>query len=364
MEPLTLTTLVQRLDEKGAPAVCARNDGAWNTPESAVPGDVRGLAAALRGYGLTPGARAAVLGTEGYGPLRDGLAVIAAGAVLVPLGSSLSDDALRRALSLTGAVHAIASDERQLARILALRPDLPALELVLLSSAAPSERRPAAMLVAAAIEVGTSALAEEPELLQAAAAEGERAAACLLVDAEAPAREVTRPQLLALTHAVAQAVGVREGSTVLCAVPGLWRLAAAVAVLSRGATLALPESGTRPDAGLDQRPADAVLLDVAGLERLRRAWIEDIDAKPWMARAATRWAMRQGQDVERRRWKYRLAEQVALRGLRNKLGGRATALEVIANERGGTSREVEAFFASVGLPIRYFSPGAGPSLAR
>jgi len=59
-----------------------------------------------------------------------------------------------------------------------------------------------------------------------------------------------------------------------------------------------------------------------------------------------------------------LAEQVALRGLRKKLGGRATALDVITTSRGGASAEVDRFFAAVGLKIRYLSPDTGSILAR
>jgi long-subunit acyl-CoA synthetase (AMP-forming) len=366
MGPSALSALIEGLAGDGQSAVFSRAGGAWRRPETRFGDQVRGLAAALSGYGLSVGARAAVLGTEGYGTLCGGLAVLAAGATLVPLDPGIPDDPLRRVLASTGAVHAIASDERQLARILALRPELPALELVLLISASLSERKPPALLVPAAIEIGSAALAADPALLRRVLAESEGGTACVLIDARGQTRPITRTALLGLAASLGKSMDLKPRTTVLSALPvgGVTRLGAALAALSRGATLLLADPEERPDSGLDQRPADAILLDVAGLERLHRAWIEDIDATPWLRRAATRWALRHAREPERRGWKYRVAENVALHRLRDKLGGRTSTLDVVTTTRGGASSEVESFCAAVGLTIRYFSPDAGAALAR
>lgn len=367
--PMGNNALSSFIDGPGAnvgPVVLSRRNGAWSVPAADFGDEVRGLAAALSGYGLGPGARAAVLGSEGGGTLRAGLAVIAAGATVVPLDPSLSDDGLRRAMASTGAVHAIASDERQLARILALRPDLSALELVLLMSAAPSERKPAALLVEAAIAVGLASLASDPGQLRRALAASEGTAACLLVNPSGEIRDVGRTTLLALAHAMSQALGLARGKTVLASLPvgGVERLGASLAALSQGATLLLPDPAERPDAGLDQHPADSVLLDVTGVERLFRAWSEDIDAKSWLGRGVMRWALREGRAAERNAWKYRVADRFALRELRGKLGGRAAGLDVIVNTGRRASPEVEAFFAATGLSLQYHSPDTDTALAR
>jgi len=366
MGPNALSSLIDGAGAGTPPAVLSRRNGAWDPQETSFGDEVRGLAAALSGYGLRAGACAAVLGSEGCGTLCAGLAVVAAGATLIPLDPALSDDALRRVLASTGAVQAIASDERQLARILALRPDLSALELVLLMSAAPSERKPAALLVQAAVAVGTASLAGDPDLLRRALAESEGGTACLLVDVAGETRPVSRAALLTLVGAIAQAVGVAGGKTMLAALPvgGVERLGASLAAFSRGATLLLPDPAERPDAGLDRYPADAILLDVTGLERLYRAWIEDIEAKSWLGRRVIRWALRQGRETEHDGWKHRVADSLALRGLREKLGGRAAGLDVIATARGGASSEVDAFFAAAGLSLRYLSPNTAAALAR
>lgn len=361
-----LSSLIDGPGTDAGPLVFSRGNGAWNAPAAPFGDGVRGLAAALSGYGLGAGARAAVLGAESYATLQAGLAVLAAGATLIPLDPSVSDDGLRRALGSTGAVQVVASDERQLARVLALRPDLSALELVLLMAAAPSERKPAALLVESAIAVGLASLASDPGQLRRAYIESAGHAACLLVGSSGEIAEVGRARLGSCIDALALDLGLARGKAVLACLPvgGIVRLGASLAALSQGATLLLPDPAERPDAGLAQNPADIVILDTSGLERLFRAWNEDIEAKSWIGRGMTRWALREGRKAERSGWKHGLADRFALRELRGNLGGRAAGLDVIASGGPGASSEVEAFFAATGLPVRYPSPDSGAALAR
>jgi len=361
-----LSTLIEHLGGDARPAVLSHAAGAWGPLAGSFGHDARALAASLAGYGLSAGASVAVLGKEGYGTLCGAIAVVAAGGTVVAVDPAVSDDGLRRMLATTGAVHAIASDERQLARILALRPELPALELVLLVAAPPSERKPAALLVPAAIEVGSAALAADPDLLRAGLAESEDGPACVLIDGRGEARGTSRSALLALADTMAAAMGIAPGMTVLSSLPvgSLERLGIALATLGRRARLLLPDPAERPDLGLSEHPPDAILLDVPSLERLYRAWMEDIQAKSLLGRAATRWALRQAGASGRGGWRHGLAERVALRALKDKLGSRTTALHVIATERGGASSEVESFYTTVGLAVRYLTPGTGAVLAR
>lgn len=358
-----LSSLVDGPGDGALPAVFSRLDGTWESSRGSFRREVRSLAAALSTYGLGPDTRAAVLGSESGETLRAGLAVIACGATLVPLDPALPDEALRRVLASTAAVHAIASDERQLARILALRPELPALELVLLSSAAPSERKPAALLVDAAMSVGAAALVEDPAMLRDVLDSAADSGACVLIDAAGQTTPVSRTALIARSEAFAKGLALTPGVTLLASLPvgGIERLAMALAALSRDATLLLADPAARPDSGLDQRPAELIVLDPARLERLHRAWIEDIEAMSWVARRVTTWALRQPQGAG---WKQALAERLALRGLREKLGGKASGFSVIGPQRVGAPSQVEAFFASAGLTVRYGAGDSAVSLAR
>jgi hypothetical protein len=126
----------------------------------------------------------------------------------------------------------------------------------------------------------------------------------------------------------------------------------------------LPDPGERPDAGLVERPVDVMLLDPAGLARLHRAWLEDIESMSWLGRGATRWALRQGLESNRQGWKQRVAEAIALRRFRAKLGGKALGLEVVGAPATGGATEVDSFFATVGLSLRYHDSLAAVSLAR
>jgi long-subunit acyl-CoA synthetase (AMP-forming) len=366
MSPATLASLLDVLGADASPIVRSRHQGAWDAQGARFGGEVLGLAAALSGYGLAPGACAAVIGSEGRGTLCAGLAVIAAGATLVPIDVSLSDDALRTALVSTGAVHALASNERQLARVLALRPELSALELVLLMSAEDSERKPAALLAETAMRVGAASLVVDPGGLRRALAEGEGGTACHVVDAVGGIRPVGRASLLAMANAITEAVALERDMSVLVALPvgGVERLAASLAALCRGATLLLSDPSERPDAGLGQQPADRILLNLAGITRLHRAWVEDIDAKSWIGRTSVRWALRQAASSAASGWRQRVADQLVLRGLREKLGGRAAAIDVFVGHEPRPSTEIESFFASAGLSLRYFSSGTAARLAR
>lgn len=366
MGPNALTSLADGPPKDPLPVVQSRENGVWSPPTSRFAEEVRELAAALSAYGLTSRDCAAVLGTDGSDTLRVALAVLTASATLVSLDPSIGDDALRRVLESTRAVHAVASDERQLARILALRPDLPALDLVLLMAAAPSERKPPAMLVAAALEVGAARLREDPQCLARVSAEGGGEPACLLVDARGEGRAVGREALSALTGRIEEALGVAPGRTVLIALPtvGVERLGAVFAAFSRSATILLSDPSERPDAGLADRATDAIVLTVPGLERLHRAWLEDIEARSWPQRRLTRWAMRLGRDAAPRTWKHALADVLVLRGLRAGLGERVAELTVIETPRGRASSEVETFFNAVGLTVRYVRRENGDSLAR
>ncbi len=366
MGPAALSSLLDALGADPSPVVLSRGQGAWDAEGTRFGVEVLGLAAALSGYGLRVGGCAAVLGSEGRGTLGAGLAVIAAGATLVPLDPAISDDALRRVLVSTGAVHVVASDERQLARVLALRPELPDLELVLLMSADRSERKPTALLAETARQVGAASLVVDPGGLRRAVAESEGGTSCLVVDAAGEVRPVGRTALLALGDVIARALAVERGTTVLVALPvgGVERLAVSLAAMCRRATVLLADPAERPDAGLGEHPADRILLDVEGLARLHRAWIEDIEAKSWIGRGITRWALGQGGSPERHGWRYRVAETFALRGLRDKLGGRAPVLDVIASGGRPASSEVDSFLTGAGLTLRYLPPGSPGGMAR
>ena len=288
-------------------ALSVRTAGSW-PPRAEDPTETaRPLAAALIGYGLYPDA---------------------------------GDDRIRDGLARTRAVQAIVSDEIQLARLLAMRPDLPSLGLVLLMTASPSERRKAALLADEAITVGRERLAEDPDLLRRSlGVKDERAPAVLFPADGVGEKAISRAELTKMAGRISDTLGVQSGAAFLVALPvsALARLAASLAALAHGATLCLP-------AGKDG-------LDAVALAHLGEAWNAQIDARGWLARTAIRWALRVGTESQGRPWAMRVAELVALRALRQRLGGKLTRIHVIGPP---IHPDTASLFQAIGAPIRPF----------
>ena len=325
----------------------------WEDGGAEFGGQVRALAAAMIGYGLDPSAPVAVLGDAGIDALKAELAVLVAGGCLVSTDPALGETAIAHALAASEIVQAVACDERQLAYLLALRPELPSLDLILLMKAKPSERKPAALLASSAIASGTARLENDPETLRAALAAAKPTDRAVLYWRVAGASEaLSRAGLATLAERVAKAVQPARGRPVLVAVDAASpvRLAATVAVTDRDGALLLADAHERPDSGVRERSAHAALLSSHALSRLAQAWKHDIDRRSWPARTIARWSLRQRPKPES--WKRRLADLVTLRKLRAQLGTDIGHLDVVRQKPARLDPATDTFFEIVGLPVR------------
>jgi long-subunit acyl-CoA synthetase (AMP-forming) len=110
-----------------------------------------------------------------------------------------------------------------------------------------------------------------------------------------------------------------------------------------------------------------MLLSDESLEVLRRGWQEDLDGRSWIGRGIARWSLRQGAEAGRAGWKFRIAESLTLRGLRERLGGRLERLHVIHKRSTPIDPAVAAFFEAIGLPVHYLdhseATDSGPVIA-
>jgi len=363
-------SIIDGLATVATPEAYARLDEGWTSTGGELGAEVRGLASALVGYGLAPGGRVAVLGSEGCETLTAQLAVIVAGGCLVLPEPGLSDAALADALGASEIAQAVAADEDQLARLLALRPDLPTLELVVLMKARPSERKPAALLASTAIAAGEERLRHQPDLLRSVRGSSNPAEAAVLFWRSAGASQAMPRSLLeGLAERLATVIQPARERAVLMALEGgtAARLALGLAVASKDGTLLLADPKDRPDSGLDERPAHAVVLSFQAVGQLEKAWREDIDRRSLVSRLVARWSLRQPRRSERGRWKRRLAELLVLRELRSTLGPDVRHLDVVRQKLSRLDPMSEAFFESIGLPVRYFEGsvhlGPGPAIA-
>jgi hypothetical protein len=219
LNPTSLDSLLMRAGSRDDPALWHRERGAW-TPGGDSPGrDIRELAAALIHFGIGAGRTALVLGGEGPDTTRAALAVLTAGACLVRLDAGASDALLLEALHASRVALALVEDDRQLQRVLALRPDLPELELVILLAGEQSERKAAALLVASAVDIGAALLDRDPRVLARARADLPEVAPAVLVPSGARLTPLSADAMAALAHRLTDEVSVGPGRAVLVMLP-------------------------------------------------------------------------------------------------------------------------------------------------
>jgi AMP-binding enzyme len=361
-----LSAFLDRLATNARVVVRARRGASWHDGGPEFAADARAIAAALAGYGLGPGTSAAVLGSGGCDTLKAELAVLVAGASLVSVDPRTPNEAVARALESRGVVHAIAVDEDHLRRVLAVRPDLPALELVLLMTARPSERKPAAFLAESAIPIGAAALEADPALLQHALVEGARAQSVAFVGAQGDVAAFGRASVLALGDHLATTVAAKSGAAILMALPaaGLHRFAAAAGVLGKGAPLALADPVGAPDAGLTESPVSTMILSPDALRRLRHAWEAEIRGRSWLGRAIARWSIKQGGVLDKTGWKHKIADVMTLRAFRRKLGSGSVPILVVSGKGDRPDAATVRFLGAFGLTISNFGENTATPLAR
>ena len=169
-QPRTLPALFESAVERFADNVLVRekHDGAW---QGTTYREMRALAhrcaAGLRALGLAKGERVALI-AEGRRewPVSE-LGILYAGGINVPISVKIEElGELRFRLAHAGCRMAIASGS-QSRKILGVRADLPALELLILLDA-PDEPVPGTMLLSEVLERGAACLREDPNCVDAA----------------------------------------------------------------------------------------------------------------------------------------------------------------------------------------------------
>lgn len=355
----SLESLLKRAATRDDPALWHRQQGAW-TPGGEAPGrDVRELAAALQHFGVSSGKCALVLGGENPDTARASIAVLVAGACLVRLDASVTDALLRHALEDSHVALVLVEDDRQLGRVLALRPELPELELIVLLAGEPSERRAAALLVGAVVDIGAGLLDRDPAILERGRGETKGSAIALLVPSGERLRGLSADALAAAADRWTDEVSVGPGRIVLVALPpdGIESIPVVLGALARGATLLVVAAGETVGEGLRERAPDGAFVSSRLLAQLHEEWRSDLSGRSWWGRAVTEWAVAEGADPARHPRRYRLAEVFVLSRLRRRWGGRLRGIAVLGPP---APPEVSEFFASVGVPL-YVMPGVAPA---
>ncbi|MCX4958831.1 AMP-dependent synthetase/ligase [Streptomyces virginiae] len=132
--PSTLAVFTQWTEERYGPESALRfrsSEGTWHTRTYAeLAAEVRAVGCALLGLGVAAGERVAVLAETRPRWTYTHFGLLAAGAVLVPVYPTAGEEELAWVLADSEAVVVVCDDDRQAARVEALRPKLPALRAV------------------------------------------------------------------------------------------------------------------------------------------------------------------------------------------------------------------------------------------
>jgi long-chain acyl-CoA synthetase len=317
------------------------------------------LAAALVTYGLTAGARVAVLTGDGGDALLGALAAVRAGGTLVPLDPGAPDAALLEAFLEGSVKQALVADEALLRRVLSIRPDLPDLDLVLLLRE-PREGRAAAMTVGGACAVGADALTHEPDLLPARPAENGRAPAMIRVGRGRDLR-LTHENVLAAADAATAALGMERDQSLLSALSPAdpAHLALALACAARGARLAhVSGAGAVGEALRTVRP-DIAVLPRSSAGELRSHIEAAAGAGGHLGRWLLGFALRQGSRRSRAdlaacrlpsasAWGFSIAKALVVRRIHEAVGGRLSRLVSLGDPLPAAE---SLFFLHLGIPF-------------
>ncbi len=323
----------------------------------------RDLALALSGYGLAPGDRAAVASRDAGHVLLGFLAILRAGGVPVLLDPGLPSGDFLDALRGTEARQILVEDERCLAVVLGLRPDLPSLDLAMLFRASPGLS--AAITVADACAAGDRPRSERggeggPPV---PAERGEGTVALRFAGFAGSLRSsaLTGPAIAEGARTFVERLGIASRETVLAALPASdpTVLALALACLGRGARLAhlAPEADLA--AGLDALRPEVVLFGSDRLPEFRDRVLQGARADRIVAGALLRLALSEGrrrgaEDLAAGRlpasrpWRWRLAEAAVLGRVRAIGGGRVRALVPLGAP---SDPSVSSFFLDAGFPL-------------
>ncbi len=260
---------------------------------------VREIAAALRAYGAEPGDLVAILSPPRLEAAIVDLAIHLVGGVGLALDPGLGESDLLGVLRRVRPRQVLVSDTRQLDKIVAIRPELASLEIVLLFDAPLGDRRTAATSLKDALAVGTEVLARDPTLLDGArVASGEHPARLIARRARGEPEDVVLSQanLIAGTRALAGALPLGPDDVVLSSLPvtRASRHELELLCLFRGAVLAT--AGDPAKIGDDLVSLRPTMLVAASdhVEELARRIEPAVRSRGWPVRAALGWAIERG----------------------------------------------------------------------
>jgi long-chain acyl-CoA synthetase len=337
---------------------------AVGTPEAAR--FVREFAAGLSAYGLATGDRVALVAAPEPESWLAELAVMAAGGVAVPIYRPMHEDGLRAVLAAARARYVLAGDPALLDQVLAVRFDLPDLELAFLAKAPLDGSTPAATLYDGLLARGRGQIGSDPSF-SPRPVDGP---ALLTPRTESPdLAGFTGEELVTAAALLAAAVPLDpKADRLLVALPDgseeqrswLW------AGMLQGVPSVCGSVGDGLREGLGRVRPTVLAADRAALEVLRHAVAAEAGSGSWPWRRLSSWALGRSArrlDADTRgesmglaaRWTDWAADLAILRRIRRPGGGR---LRLAVCSGAPPFPETGRLLLAAGIPVR---GGVGPA---
>ena len=325
--------------------------------------DVESLALGLRHLGIRPGDRVALLSENRYEWAVADLAVLGLGAVTVPIYSTLTPEQCRAILADSESRAVIVSNAVQIAKIRALRPDLPRLEFVIPMDPVPGED-PAEKSWDLICGRGALARAADPLLFRAGAdlVEPDDLATIIYTSGttgEPKGTMLSHANISANTAACLEVIDLGPSDLSLCFLPlshVFERMAGLYTMMAAGVSTAFARSlDTVAEDAAEVRPT--VITGVPRFfEKVRTRVLENARSQPLLGRWIFYWALGEGLRRARAHLAWRshfaplapLADRLVGAKVRARMGGR---LRMGFSGGAALHPMVLEFFFAMGIPI-------------
>jgi len=331
---------------------------------------VRDLSLGLAALGVEPGSRVAVVSDSRPEWVIADLAILAGGAVTVPIYPTLPPAQVGYVLADAGAVAVVASDETQAAKVRAVRPDLPGLRaLLVIDAPADAPARERETTCAAVREAGRERLMREDGLARAwkeaaSAIEPDRLATIIYTSGT-----TGDPKGVMLTHGAVIAnladvdtlVSVDDRDDALSFLPlsHAFERAVVYQYLIKGSAVTFAESMETVARDM-ARVRPTVMTGVPRVyEKLQARVLENVAQASPLRQRLFRWALRVGAACGAAaragarppladRIGYPLADRLVLSRVRERTGGR---LRLVLSGGAPLPVPVAEFLFAVGIPV-------------
>jgi long-chain acyl-CoA synthetase len=347
------------------PAQFMRRGGqGWESiPADRALADVESLALGLRALGVGRGERVAILSESRYEWVVTDLAVVGQGAVTVPIYSTLTPDQCRAILADSGARAVVVSTADQLAKVRAVRAQLPQLGAVVVMDPGP-EPGPAETTWSAVCARGAEARKADPLAFRTLADAVQPGDLATIIYTSGTTGE---PKGAMLSHAnissnVAGGLDVIDlgpSDTCLSFLPLshiFERMAGCYTMLTAGVTIAFARSiDTVAADAAEVRPTLLVAVP-RFFEKVRTRVLENARTMPLLRRSIFYWGLGEGRRRARAHLAWRrhvaplapLADHLVAAKVRARMGGR---LRMCFSGGAALHPMVLEFFFAMGIPI-------------